>query len=236
MNIVLPLDLESLVCELQTLPRVDSTFFNDLSVQCPRLRGRVGRRFRVDPETVDTGFIPAATILICLVGFQNDVFVCDFDVLAVCEVDVEIVQSSSVQHEDAVAFLADIALSQLADEHAAFDSALLPLSCGRAEDVDDRVGREGKNRADGGVVPAEDRQVELLIGARGRQRHGLHLLLLVIGAVIGVVRFIVRSLDGGRLLEGVVVAVVIVLIGTTFAGFTRSHCEGQRERERERDL
>lgn len=72
-------------------------------------------------------------------------------------------------------------------------------------------------------MPAEDGQVQLLIGASGRRWHGLYLLLLVVGEVIGIIRFIVGGLDGGRLLERVVV--VIVVIGTTFAGFARSHCE-----------
>lgn len=186
----LPLRLEALPGQLEALTSMDSTLLDHLGVDGPRLRGRVGRRLRIDPKTVDAGIIsiivpavvPAATtatILRRIIRFQNDVLVRELDVFAVRQSDVEVVQSPPVQHEDAVPLLAQPALRQLADKHAPLDTALLPLPRGRAEEVDDGIRGQGQYRAYGGVVPAEHGDIQLLVGAGRWWGHGRVMLLRI---------------------------------------------------------
>lgn len=169
---------ETLAGDFETVPRVDGTFADHLRVDGARLGGGVRRGLRVDPEAVDAdavGFgvsgvggdgavvVVAVTVAVGIgveivgdIGFEDDVFFGQFDVLAVCEGYVEVGETAAVEHEDGVALFAEGALRQLADEECAFNATLFPLARGRAEDVDDGIGGEREDVLDGGVVTAED--------------------------------------------------------------------------------
>lgn len=143
---------------------MNSAFVDDLSIDRAGFSGRVGRGLRIDPKAVDANItilsLHGASSPIVAIGIrsnsriddstgikfgiticlQNNIFLRQFDILAVGQRDIEIVEATAIQDKNTVALLTQGSLDKLADEHGPLDTTFLPLSCGRAEDVDDGVG------------------------------------------------------------------------------------------------
>jgi len=91
------------------------------------------------------------------------------------------------------------------DEQSAFDPTLLPYRAGGVESVEHGVGCEGQDAGCGGVVTAENKEVELGVGACGDSRWGIEWRLGVggVGDVVAVVGFMgLDGFRGGALGEG----------------------------------
>lgn len=121
--------------------------------------GGGGRRVGEDPDAVD------------LVALEDDIRVRDFHVLAAGELDVEVVEPAAVEDDGAVPLGADGRGRQLADEERALDADLLPLLRVEAERVERGIWRHVLDGDELRVDAPQDGEVELLVGARGRQRH-----------------------------------------------------------------
>lgn len=230
------------------------TLANHLGVDAACFGRRVRRRLGVDPEAVDpevsaigaltgavgiraAGRIGAGDVGVVrdlrvgiVVSLQYDIFLRKLNIFAVGQLDVEIIKAAPIENEGAVSLLAKTALRELADKQGPLNSVLLPLACGRTEDVDDGVRRQRQDRAHGGVVAAENGQVELLVGAQGRSRHGhFWLKLLRIGKIWLEVRIVVGGL--GDVIRVVVTGVVVV----RSSGFPGRHCGRKRKDRGERE-
>lgn len=97
---------------------------NHLGVYGATLRGGVWRRLRVDPETIDAHVVRAGLVVgyilrvqgigdailsgftFTFLSFEDHILLCNFDILAIGEGEIEIVQPAAVQHEGSVALLA----------------------------------------------------------------------------------------------------------------------------------
>lgn len=88
----------------------------------------------------------------------------------------------------------------MADEHCAFDAVFLPLLGCAVEGVNDHVRCEGEDGCDGGVVAAEDGDVEFFVGEFAWfLRCRCRLRLRGIGVVVCVIHGVV--VDDGYLLR-----------------------------------
>lgn len=121
---------------------------------------RGGRRVGKDPDAVDD-----------LVALQDDIRVADLHVVAASEVEVEVVEPAAVVYDDAVALDAHGRGGQLADEEGALNADLLPLLRLKVEGVQGSVRRDMLDCTQLWIDAPEHREVELLVGPRGREGH-----------------------------------------------------------------
>ena len=155
--------LKSFARDPPTMSGMDGAFPNQLRIDGAYLRSRIRRWFRVDPKTVNpnicrtigslfagrpdmvmiTPIKPTVSIRLqrpIRIALQNHILVRNLHILPVCQGHVEVIQSPSVQHECTIPLLAQFALRQVTHEQRPLDTALFPLSCGGAEDVDHGIG------------------------------------------------------------------------------------------------
>jgi hypothetical protein len=165
-----------LLLGLTARPRPICNLHHLLSRLDTAVRGRRGRRVREDPDAVD------------LVALQDDIGIRYLHLFTTSELVVEIVESAAVEDDGAVALGADGRGRELADEQRALDTHLLPLLRIKVEGVERGIGR---HMFDGGELrpgASQDGEVELFVGARGRQRHvecGGRRVSLVVGRLRG---------------------------------------------------
>jgi hypothetical protein len=152
------------------------------------VRGRGGRRVGEDPEAVD------------LVALQDDIGVRDLHLFAASELMVEVVEAAAVEDDGAVALGADGRGHELADEQRALDAHLLPLLRVEVEGVERGIGRYMFYGDELRPSALQDGEVELLVGARGRQRHverGGRSVGLVVGRLRGCIRGVLVAARSG---------------------------------------
>lgn len=145
--------------------------------------------------------------LLPLSSLQNHIFRRNLHLLAPRQLEPEVLQPAPIQYRHCVSLLPLFThrRGQRTDEQRAFDAAFLPCRVGGVEGVEHGVGREGEDAGCGGVVPAEDEEVELGIGARGECGWGVEGRLGVggVGDVVAVVGFVsMEGFGGGALGDG----------------------------------
>lgn len=154
----------TLVRLLSNLPALFSSqraLFNSHSHNL--LRSRLGVLLREDPQAIDLLHAVRAGIL------QDHVAVGDLHALSAHQFYYEVVEALAVEDDHAVARV--VCARQLAHEERAFGANLLPsLRLGR-EGVDDGERRDLYDALDVGTVAAQNQEVQLGVGARGRRRN-----------------------------------------------------------------
>lgn len=175
---------------------------------------RAPRPLLEDPQPIHLPPLPLSSL-------QDHILLRNLHLLAPRQLKPEVLQPAPIQDRHGVSTRPCLLVAarggvKRADEQRPFDPAFLPCRARGVEGVEHGVGREGEDGGCGGVVAAQDKEVELGVGACGRWGGGGRGVGGV-GGMVAVLGFVgVEGFGGGAVGEGSGVRGV--------SGFASRHC------------